>query len=1124
MPPRLLLRALVSLVLIALGCGDNRPGHGDVLGLSTATIELAAGDSTMVTATGAAAAITWSSSDRAIVRVTPAGNGLVVVRALAEGTATITATAGTGDETERATATVTVSAAELRSIGVTPPRPRLAHGTTVQLTAIGVYSDATARDLTDQVAWSSSASATASVGAHGLVTAADPGTATVTAALGAITGTSSIEVTAATLVSLAITPPDPSITAGGTQQLTATGTFSDGTVQDLTSMVTWRADLSGHATVSAGGLVTAVAAGGAQITAALDTVTAYTTITVTAATLVSLEVTPAQPSLAKGLTLPFHATGTFSDTTTRDLTADVTWSATAGANISNASGSEGVATATAVGTTTITATLGAVTGSTDLDVTDAVLASIQITPIDPSAPAHFVVQFTAMGTFSDASTQDLTTAVTWSSSDPAVAAISNASDHGLATTFAAGPTTIEAALGAIHGETTLTVTATELTAIQVTPTDPSIAKGLTQAFTATGVFSDMTTLDITNLVVWTSDTTATATISNAAGSHGLATSVDAGTTTIAATLGAIAGQTTLVVTPATLVAIAITPADPTIAVGETVQFTATGTFSDATTSDLTATVTWDSSAATATISNAAGSQGLATGVGEGPSTITATLGSVAGSTTLTVGAAVLVSIEVTPANPDLPAGRTLQFTATGTYSDASQRDLTTQVTWGTSDAALAQISNAPGSEGLATALGIGTPSVTATSPDLGGGATIVGSTTLNVTAAELVSIAVAPAAFTVSQGNTVALVATGTFSDASTQNITSSVTWTSDATATATVTNTGTRGVVTGVAVGGTTIHATSGAIASTATATVVGLQVKAFTPSAGIEGVKTTTEIEVSFDHAIAPASLTVQAADGACSGTLQVSPDDFATCVGLGAQTMNAANTLASYPPVALAPATPYRIRVLAAVTSSAGPTMGSDVDQATAWRTASATCTSTLAISQLYGGGGNSGAVYTNDFVELHNRGQVDETLAGTALQYASATGSSWGVVALPDVTIPPGGYYLVQLAAGNGNGVALPTPDFASTVINMSGTSGKIALTASSVALTGTCPLERSLDFVGFGTANCAETTATAALTNATAGVRNTDGCTDTDDNSADFTIAAPTPRNAATAPTLCTACE
>ena len=147
------------------------------------------------------------------------------------------------------------------------------------------------------------------------------------------------------------------------------------------------------------------------------------------------------------------------------------------------------------------------------------------------------------------------------------------------------------------------------------------------------------------------------------------------------------------VTSATLQSIAVSPANPSIAAGTDRQFSATGTYSDASTADLTGSVTWSS--ATTSVATIGGT-GLAHGVAAGTSTIGATLGAVSGSTVLTVTSATLQSIAVTPADPSIAAGTDRQFSATGTYSDASTADLTGSVTWSSATSLVATIHGRPG--------------------------------------------------------------------------------------------------------------------------------------------------------------------------------------------------------------------------------------------------------------------------------------------------------------------------------------------------------------------------------------------------------------------------------------------
>jgi predicted extracellular nuclease len=174
--------------------------------------------------------------------------------------------------------------------------------------------------------------------------------------------------------------------------------------------------------------------------------------------------------------------------------------------------------------------------------------------------------------------------------------------------------------------------------------------------------------------------------------------------------------------------------------------------------------------------------------------------------------------------------------------------------------------------------------------------------------------------------------------------------------------------------------------------------------------------------------------------------------------------------------------------------------------------ATGSTSLTISEVFGGGGNSSAPYTNDYIELRNVGSSPVSLSGWSVQYASATGSSWSLTALPAVTVQPAHYFLVQEASGGAAGSALPTPDATGT-IGMASGAGKVALVASATALTGTCPTGL-VDLVGYGgTASCFEGTAPApAPSNTLSDQRAGRGMTDTDDNAADFSTAAPAPQN------------
>lgn len=176
--------------------------------------------------------------------------------------------------------------------------------------------------------------------------------------------------------------------------------------------------------------------------------------------------------------------------------------------------------------------------------------------------------------------------------------------------------------------------------------------------------------------------------------------------------------------------------------------------------------------------------------------------------------------------------------------------------------------------------------------------------------------------------------------------------------------------------------------------------------------------------------------------------------------------------------------------------------------------------VVISQVYGGGGNSGATLKNDFIEVFNNGSTVVDIGGWSVQYTSAAGSSWQVTAIPAGTVLQAGrYLLINQAAGTGGTVDV-VADVSGTIM-MSGSSGKVALVSSAGALSCAAPAGGALvDIVSFGSATPTEGSPTQALTNTTAAVRNAGGCTDTGNNGADFSIAAPSPRSSATAAAVC----
>lgn len=257
--------------------------------------------------------------------------------------------------------------------------------------------------------------------------------------------------TPATLSSIAITPANPSVALGATQQLTATGSYSDGSKNDLTSSATWSSSSSGVATVSSAGLAMPVTTGTSTITATVGSIHGSTTLTVPAPTLVSLAVSPATATVAAGLTQQFTVSATYSDGS-KSTPTGVTWSSSDfyEADIN----SSGIATGNHLGTVTITAAVGSMQATAQLTVTAPVLTGITVSPLTGGDVLGITVYYNAKGTYSDLSTAIITSQVTWSLSNNYVASITPA---GALTGKSVGLTTVTATLDKISGSAAATV-------------------------------------------------------------------------------------------------------------------------------------------------------------------------------------------------------------------------------------------------------------------------------------------------------------------------------------------------------------------------------------------------------------------------------------------------------------------------------------------------------------------------------------------------------------------------------------------------------------------------------------------------------------------------------------------
>lgn len=426
------------------------------------------------------------------------------------------------------------------------------------------------------------------------------------------------------------------------------------------------------------------------------------------------------------------------------------------------------------------------------------LQELRIVPLAATVAAGRTTQFTAMGVYtlppgSDSPTEERpVSGVDWTV-DSANASIDG---NGLATGLLVGIAQIGASLDGVDAAApaTLTITAAELDSIAIEPDGATIPLGGSQVFTATGTFSDGSTAPVS--VDWTSSNVGTATVSPATGTSTTATSVAEGTTTLTATSGTIQDSVTVTVGPfqPALVSMTISPDPaPPQPVGRPLQFSVAGQcttapFSSTTGACTPTNVVW--TVADSTIAMIDADSGVATGSRIGTTQITATSGTITDSVTFEVSEAVIESLTITPSSQSLAVGGSQQFTATAVFSDGSSGPVV--VDWTSSDTAVATVLPANGATTTATAVGVGSATITAaTTNSLG--EPITAEAVLTVTGVVLEDLLRVETADGQAQGRTtpgrsVEFVAIGQFSDGSEAPIDdANITWTSSDVAIATV-------------------------------------------------------------------------------------------------------------------------------------------------------------------------------------------------------------------------------------------------------------------------------------------------------------------------------------------------
>lgn len=405
------------------------------------------------------------------------------------------------------------------------------------------------------------------------------------------------------------------------------------------------------------------------------------------ATVRSIVVAPSTPKAARGLTQQFRATAVLTDGSSQDVTTLAAWSIkdTRGSDVARID-SDGLAMADSLGQARVAARYNLTTGATLLEVTPAALTKLLISPSSASIAKGTTVTFAASGEYSDGSTADVTTSVSWSVLDVMGSGVAAIDSHGTALGVATGVASVRADLAGITASAQLTVSSAVPSTLSIRPTDATVARGLRQRFTALAGFSDGTTQDVSGLVTWQALDVMGSGVASI-DRTGLALGEIVGKARIVAGFRGLYAFANLEVKAAIATSLELSPPLNRVAKGRTAQYRAIVEYSDGSTLDVSSLATWRASDRMGSAVAVAGSGRRGDFLGQNVGTAEIRVDYAALTTTgeLIVQPAVMDALAITPDDARLSIGGSQTFVALGTYSDGSVRDVSTLVSWTSTD-------------------------------------------------------------------------------------------------------------------------------------------------------------------------------------------------------------------------------------------------------------------------------------------------------------------------------------------------------------------------------------------------------------------------------------------------------
>ncbi|MEW6996689.1 Ig-like domain-containing protein [Colwelliaceae bacterium BS250] len=643
----------------------------------------------------------WQGSDDSIAYVNQQG----IAKSATAGEITVMATV----QDKQISAKLTVTSAELTRIAVTPQRISVAAGNDRQLLATAYFSDLTTRNITNELTWYSDDAAVATVVANGmqggLVSGIAFGTTKVTASFQDMTDTAFIEVTAALLDKVTISPKTSTAPVGINQQFELTAIFSDNTTLNVTNAASWQSLQPNDATVNNQGLVTTHNTAVVTVSGNYQGLSDSAMLTITEAIITDVQVSPLSVTVPKGTNGHFIATAFYSDGQTSDVTQQALWQSNDNSIVSviaiGINAGDGYA--QNVGSTQVSATFSGLTRASEVTISDAVLKELKLTPEQDASYVGGNTQYTVFGVFSDDTSKDLTLDVSWSSTAPQIASVSQ---QGLVTGGSVGDVIITASfVGKTSNNGYLTISEAIVERLVVHPSVQSVAKGQKVEFLAHAYFSDDSNKNVTNSASWTANDSEIASHN----SNGVFQTLATGITDISAAYKGKSSTGNLEVTGAILEQLTIAPIMATIVLDETINFQAFGIFSDQSSQDLSNDVFWQIDDAIASID----SVGKVTGAIVGQTLVRASLQGQMVEATLTVNEKDISYISVVPIVKVSNIGDNIQYVARAIHPDSSTTEISQLATWLSSNPEKADIITAGENGGLATAKSTGLTSITA---------------------------------------------------------------------------------------------------------------------------------------------------------------------------------------------------------------------------------------------------------------------------------------------------------------------------------------------------------------------------------------------------------------------------